>query len=369
MSFLESTCNFNVISPINSLGYGVAGYNIIRGLTSAGHTVALYGIGSIQSEPEQNELLKACFDNSRMPDFGAPCIRIWHQHDMAEFVGGGKKIGFPIFELNTFTEQELHQLGNPDEWFVCSQWGKDILKKALEERYKWEDLDSRIHVIPLGVDRSIFREKFADRNETIFFNCGKWEVRKGHDVLVKAFNEAFTPEDKVELWMMCDNPFYTDEENFQWERLYKGSGLGDKIRSIPRHQTQKDVYNIMSQTDCGVFPARAEGWNLELLEMMSCGKHVIATNYSGHTEFCNKDNCKLVEVTEMEDAKDGKWFHGQGQWAHLGESQIDQLVEHMQAIHKLKQEDNLNVNQAGIDTAKKFSWSNTAKEIAQAVSE
>ena len=42
MSFLESTCNFNVISPINSLGYGVAGYNIIRGLTSAGHSVALF---------------------------------------------------------------------------------------------------------------------------------------------------------------------------------------------------------------------------------------------------------------------------------------------------------------------------------------
>ena len=68
----------------------------------------------------------------------------------------------------------------------------------------------------------------------------------------------------------------------------------------------------MSQTDCGVFPARAEGWNLELLEMMSCGKNVIATNYSSHTEFCNSENCMLVETTELEDAHDGKWFRGQG---------------------------------------------------------
>lgn len=368
MTFLDSTLNFNIITPLNSLGYGVTGYNVVEALSKAGHTVALYGMGPIQTLPEQNELIKGLFENSRMPDFDAPCIRIWHQHDMAEFVGRGKRIGFPIFELNKFTPQELHQLSNPDEWFVCSQWGKDILKNALEE-HGLTDLEERIHVIPLGVDRSIFREKFSDRPSTVFFNCGKWEIRKGHDVLVEAFNKAFTKDDNVELWMMCDNPFYTDEENFQWERLYKGSGLGDKIRSIPRQESQKEVYNIMSQADCGVFPARAEGWNLELLEMMSCGKHVIATDYSGHTEFCNEENCKLIEVTDLEDAKDGKWFHGQGQWANIGEPQIDQLVEHMRAVHELKKSDSLNVNQVGIDTAKKFSWSNTAKAIVKAVSD
>ena len=186
-------------------------------------------------------------------------------------------------------------------------------------------------------------------------------------MLVKAFNEAFTPEDKVELWMMCDNPFYTDEENFQWERLYKGSGLGDKIRSIPRQQTQKDVYNIMAQTDCGVFPARAEGWNLYLLEMMSCGKSVIATNYSAHTEFCNKENCMLVETTEMENAEDGKWFRGQGQWAALKEDQVSQIADYMREVHEKKKKDELNINQAGVDTAKKFSWTNSAKKVIEAI--
>ena len=80
--------------------------------------------------------------------------------------------------------------------------------------------------------------------------------------------------------------------------MYKGSGLGNKIRMIPRQKTQNDVYNIMIQTDCGVFPARAEGWNLELLEMMACGKQVIATNYSAHTEFCNPDNCRLINTAK-----------------------------------------------------------------------
>ena len=75
----------------------------------------------------------------------------------------------------------------------------------------------------------------------------------------------------------------------------------------------------MSQADCGVFPAKAEGWNLDLLEMMSCGKSTIATNYSGHTEFCNKENCYLVDLPEMETAEDGKWFRGQGEWGKIGD--------------------------------------------------
>ena len=71
-------------------------------------------------------------------------------------------------------------------------------------------LCDNIHVIPLGVDRGIFTETVSNRSETIFFNCGKWEFRKGHDFIVEAFNEAFEPSDDVELWLMCDNPFLSE---------------------------------------------------------------------------------------------------------------------------------------------------------------
>ena len=61
----------------------------------------------------------------------------------------------------------------------------------------------------------------------------------------------------------------------------------------------------MAGADCGVFLSRAEGWNLGLLEMMAMGKPVITTNYSGHTEFATPANALLVEVPEVEPAKDG----------------------------------------------------------------
>jgi len=367
MGFLNSTHNINLSCPLNQLGYGVAGVNISKALHDLKQSVALFVIGNIEVPENYHEDLKQMISNSRMPDWNAPSIRMWHQHDMSQFVGNGDKYGFPIFELDRFTDLELHHLSYLDYWMATSEWSKGILVDQLKKFHPEEDLKEKISVIPLGVDRGIFKESVSHREETIFYNCGKWEIRKGHDILTKAFDEAFNEDDNVELWMMCDNPFYDEDENFKWERLYRTSKLGDKVRVIPRQRTQEEVYNIMSQTDCGVFPARAEGWNLELLEMMSCGKSVVATNYSSHTEFCNEENCFLIETTELEDAHDAKWFRGQGQWAKIAEAQITQLAQYMRDVHEKKKKDELNINQAGVDTAKKFSWENSATKIIEAI--
>ena len=352
--------SINIISPLNQLGYGVAGLNIVLELNKL-LEVSLWPIGQPEIDNVHVEQIKECVRRSELPDFNAPCLRIWHQHDMSQFVGRGKKIGFPIFELDKFTTAESHHLNSLDKILVCSEWAKEVCLNSLPNC-------PPVSVAPLGVDRDIFRTDVSSRSETVFFNCGKWEVRKGHDILVEAFSEAFSTEDNVELWMMCSNPFYSDEENQYWEDLYKNSPMGNKIRIIPRQRSQKDVYNIMRQVDCGVFPSRAEGWNLELLELMSCGKHVIATNYSGHTEFCTKDNSMLIYTDEKEDAVDNKWFFGQGQWAKVGDKQVKEIAFYMNAIHRAKQRGDLLANKECIKTAEKFSWNNTAKEIINAVS-
>lgn len=345
----------NITAPINSLGYGIASYNIIKHLVNSGQKIQFFPIGQPEAI-EGSEFLGSIIHKE--VSVNSPSVKIWHQHDIHHHVGKGMHVGFPIFELNKFTSEEKWSINHNDRIFACSEWAKQIIEDSTKIETK---------VVPLGVDTEIFVPSESSRPQTIFFNCGKWEIRKGHDILVDCFNSTFDLHDNVELWMMCDNPFYNDDQNFEWERNYRGSGLGEKIRIIPRQESQQEVCNIMSQADCGVFPSRAEGWNLELLEMLACGKHVIATDYSGHTEFCNKENARLIEISELEDAKDGVWFHGQGQWAHIGDKEIDQLAEHMREIHKLKQEDGLNINQMGIDTSKEFSWDSTIAKIMEAL--
>ena len=353
--------NINIISPINQLGYGIAGGNIVRALVYKDNPVCLWPIGQ-PDWPERQDTtpLQFAVDKAERVDFEAPCVRIWHQHDMSQFVGRGTRIGFPIFELNKFTDVEKKNLAFPDKIFVCSKWAKEVVEQEVQR--------SEVHVVPLGVDSDVFFPSTGERKETIFFTCGKWEVRKSHDIIAEAFSRAFEPSDDVELWMMCSNPFLNTEQNYDWERTVKTSKMGGRVRIIPKQRDQYAVADIMRMSDCGVFPAKAEGWNLELLEMMACGKHVIATNYSGHTEFCDEDNCLLVDIDTLEDAQDGVWFNGEGEWAHIGEKQIDMVAQYMRDIHILKQSGSLEDNSAGLETAEKFSWYNTAEVLLDAVS-
>lgn len=352
----------NIISPINQLGYGIAGFNIAKHLASKTKT-ALWPIGNPELYTKEDfDTVKALMQNTLMPNFDNPCIRIWHQHDMSQFVGKGKRIGFPFFELNKFSNVEKHHLNSLDTLFVTCEWAKQICIENLQLQ--------DIRVIPLGVDCDVFKPSTEEtpNDKTIFFNCGKWEKRKGHDILPLVFNKAFNANDNFELWMMTTNPFLSQEEELAWQNLYKNTKIGHKIRFLPRVKTHEEVYTIMKKVDCGIFPSRAEGWNLELLEMLACGKHVITTNYSAHTAFCNSDNSLLLEITSNEMAKDDKWFDGKtGEWANISFSNINQLVDMVKHVHEQKRQGLLKLNQSGIKTAQQFTWNNTANEILQVV--
>ena len=356
--------NINLMTPISQLGYGVAGLNILKAL-QAEHNVSLHMIGQPQvtNQADADAVTKG-IETSKMFDPEAPCIKIWHQNQMAERIGSGKLIGFPIFELDTFTDLEKHHLQSCDELFVCSQWAKGVVKKNYDwsiQSYRERGVHQRVEVVPLGVDAGLFPPApVRQEDKTIFFNCGKWEVRKGHDILINAFKKVLEHGHDAELWMMCENPFNSPEENKKWHHLYNHP----KVKLIPRAETQQEVYNIMSQVDCGVFPSRGEGWNLELLEMMAAGKHVITTEYSAHTEFCTEDNAGLVTIKEVEPAFDGKWFFGQGNWAKIGEHQMLDLNMKMQRFIFDKKG---TLNESGIETAKTFSWQNTARKILKYV--
>jgi glycosyltransferase involved in cell wall biosynthesis len=344
--------NLNIIAPINTLGYGYTGYHITKTLVQK-NKVSLFPIGDKVDNTLMDPFIVEALTSAKLFDVNAPCVRIWHQHDMSHFVGKGPHIGFPIFELDTFSEIEKHHLNSCDALFVTSSWAQNVCIN--------NGITVPVYIVPLGVDRSVFKETESTNQNgpTVFLNCGKWEVRKGHDILIKAFEKAFPQDEQVILLMCNSNPFLNVTQESQWKKLYKNP----KVRFISRLQSSQDVAKLMQSADCGVFPSRGEGWNLEALEMLSCGKQLITTLYSAHKEFCCNNNSLLVDIDDVEPAQDGIWFHGQGNWAKIGDKQINQLAEYMRMVHEFKSQGRLMVNKDGIETAKRFSWSNTAEKI------
>jgi len=349
----------NLQCAINQLGYGIAGLNIAKELSKVAD-VTLFPIGPPQiSTQEDANIVQALVNKQEDFDANAPCVKIWHEHSLAERIGKGKYFGFPIFELNKFDKRRLVNLSCCDEVITCSEWAKNVVVNQTNRP------DSEVHVVPLGVDRSIFNESLSKPTDTQFkiFNCGKWEVRKGHDILFRAFKMAFPKETDVKLFMMCNNPFPQAQQQVQqFEQMYASD---NRVTLIPRVNTQAELANIMGQMDIGVFPARAEGWNLELLEMMSMGKPVITTNYAGHTAFCNSDNALLINIDKTEPAFDGIWFDGKsGDWASLNKEKIDELVNFMKGMYETWKSHSLQ-NPAGITTAKEFSWENSVCKLLE----
>jgi len=355
-------------TPVGYTGYGVVGWNLTKHLDLTGVDTTVFPISvqkftslpQLDSEEENNLLVKL---SHRSFDSKATCLKIWHQFDLAERIGTGKYIAFPFFEADKFNERELIHLNVPDELVVASQWAKDIILS--------NGINKQITVVPLGVNREIFNPELSnmrsrkDEDPYVFLAIGKWEIRKGHDILHEVFNKAFSPSDNVELWIAAssDKSCFSDKELFEWHNYYQTGPMKDKIKIIPRLPTQLDIANKIAQADCGIFLSRAEGWNLELLEMMSMNKPVITTNYSAHTEFCTDKNSYLVDIDELEPAYDGKWFFGHGEWAKIGPNQKEQIINLMRLVAKSK----ITTNLAGLETGIKYSWQNSVDTLIKCI--
>ena len=349
--------NVNLMAPFTETGYGVVGRNIMCSLHELGWDIKLYDIANATSFLSQKEarLYETFSNNGKFFYKDTPCVRIWHQHVLDVWAGNGEKIGWPIFELDIFNELEKHHLSFPDKIAVCSKWAQGIIKKEIGR-------DS--YVVPLGVDSQVFhpatREHY-DKTATpfVFLNVGKWEVRKGHDILPDIFNRAFRPDDNVRLRVLASEAWSTEQEREDWRHFYKDTKMGNYIHLLNGVPSQTEVALEMNAADAGIFPTRAEGWNLELLEMMACGKPVITTAYGAHLEFCNESNAHLIYPEDIEPAADGKFFHGQGNWARLDDKEIDEFAEKMRAVY----ENGVLFNKKGVETAKEFSWKNSVKTL------
>jgi len=352
----------NLNAPIGYTGYGVAGLNVALGLERLGHEVALFQKGnpSVDSHDDA-KILSNCVSRQDGFDKNAPCLKIWHQFDLAERIGCGPYTAFPFFELNQFTGRERTHINVPDQVFVTSKWAKEVVSQYRDP--------SSVKIVPLGVNGSIFHYREQPRNRVFkIANFGKWEKRKGHDVLPEIFNSAFSENDAVELHLFPHNPFLKPEEINEWTKQYYSTKLGHKVWIHDRLETHTHLALEMSKVDIGIFPARAEGWNLELLEMMAMGKPVIATNYSAHRQYCTPDNCTLIDIDKVETARDGKWFFGGGDWAHLGKPQLDGFIEALRDEYKKWQSADWPIrNLNGEETAKRLTWGNTCGIIASEI--
>ncbi len=156
-------------------------------------------------------------------------------------------------------------------------------------------------VLIQGVDHNIFRpgERRHDGQFRVF-SGGKFEYRKGQDLVIAAFKEFAKEHSEAHLVCAWFNPWpqliysmwnsrhivFEAEGRTQMEvisSLLRRNGV-ESFTVLPQ-LTQRELAREIQNTDCGLFPNRCEGGtNLVLMEYAACGRPVVANALTGHAD-------------------------------------------------------------------------------------
>ena len=259
------------------------------------------------------------------------------------------KIGRTMFETDRIPTGWDARLNGMDEVWVPSLFNKRTFAEG------GADL-RRLQVVGEPVDISFFdpsqvMESFAlpdleeDANTTVFLSIFKWEARKGWDVLLESYFREFSSEaksgsggnDDVALYILTTSFHSTSDfeeqvEAFARERL----GIDDLTRMPPvrilRWLPQDDIPRLYAAATALVQPSRGEGWGRPHAEAMAMGVPVVATNWSGSTEFLKADNSFLIAV-EDELVKVGSGAFRDHKWAQPSVASLRGILREIHEDH------------------------------------
>lgn len=223
-----------------------------------------------------------------------------------------------MFETTHVPPSWIHSLNHMDFILVPCKQNVEMMRNS--------KVTPPIEVIHWGVDDTMFYEMERSNDVFTFGSMGALSVRKGTDMLVKAFLEAFPTQKDVKLLLKTSYnifPFAVKDPRVEVQMMPVSHG--------------ELIDSFVKKVDCFVFPTRGEGFGLPPLEMMATGVPVIITNWSGPVEYMNEDvgwllDYKLVRASNFTDYV---YKEECGDWA---EPSYEQLVDMMRYAYNHQDE-------------------------------
>ena len=357
----DDTCFYLGLVRGENYGWGVCSRKLIEELGRMRKVHVLSEKDGTASDPElPGDLFQALTSVDFFPMF--PGAR------------GRRNFGYTFFE-SELTSNSLSNAPAYDLILAGSSWCRDrLLEKGI----------NNCEVLLQGIDPEVFypSEQAPAKDRFVIFSGGKFELRKGQDLVLKAvkvlmdrYPDVFLVTCWYNLWpeslkLMEYSKHIRFKYNPQlsWKELMETTlvenGLDPSrvtIHQLVPHQKLRQLY---LDTTVGLFPNRCEGGtNLVLMEYMACGRPVIASFASGHRDVVSRRNALLL--TELEDflvkMADGSLF------ARWQEADFDQLVECLEYAYHHRDELEKLGRRAARDMAG-LTWRASAERLLSIVS-
>jgi glycosyltransferase involved in cell wall biosynthesis len=285
---------------------------------------------------------------------------------------GRNNFGYAFFE-NELTSESVENARQFDVVFAGSSWCLERLR---------EKAISRGALLIQGVDATVFHPQASGQGgRFVLFSGGKFELRKGQDLVLKAFAILSQRHPDMTLLTAWHNPWPATMETMkasphirfelsgrhwveQMEHLYRLNGIDPRRVITMAGLTPEQMAQAYGQSDLGLFPNRCEGGtNLVLMEYMACGKPAIVTDATGHKDVCHQSNAFLLQSLQPLAIN-----NQQGQLvARWVEPSLDEIIASIEYARAHRAEAQAR-GQAAAQDMKQWTWKRAAETIVSTMS-
>jgi glycosyltransferase involved in cell wall biosynthesis len=332
------------------LGLGQAARGYVSALQAADVPVGTRSVATGSSRVDEHAFEALALDDEHDVRVDLACVNPEHAHLLTE--GDGPPADYRIahwaWETDVVPEYWQAAFDHVDEVWVISSYIAENLSRAATVP---------VVVVPLPVTRPptppatlLGPEIPADAFAFVFaFDFFSVFQRKNPLAVIEAFKRAFSPGEGPVLVLKTHN---SDARPEPRERLRHAIGDRPDIVWIDRGFSEVEMAALFARADAYVSLHRSEGFGLTLAESMALGKPVIATGFSGNTDFMTDRNSWLVDYEIVPVGPDAEHYPPDGVWA---EPSIEHAAAAMREVFDNPEEARRRGERAARDVQSKLS--------------
>ncbi len=334
-------------------------------LMDKGCEVSIVPFEPDQFGPEKDPRFSRIAERVHKPLSREPDLHVRHQWP-PNFVPPpqGHWVMIQPWEYGRLPEDWIEPMSNlVDEIWVPSRY---VLKTYLASGIPAD----RVRVIPNGVNTRLFHPQarpisLATRKKYKFLFLGGTIWRKGIDLLLQAYGEAFRREDDVVLVVkdMGQNSFYRGQGAGKLIGELQGNPKFPEILYLTEDLDEQQMPGLLTACDCLVHPYRGEGFGLPVLEAMACGLPVIVTAGGATDDFCTPETAYFIPSRPKGYFPNDMKLAGGALW--VLEADVNALKNELRHVYEHPEEARRKGQRAIEKVASQYTWDKVAEQVTK----